>query len=285
MATDPEVKEQARELRRQGLSVAQIAEKLGGIPTSTIHGWMVGVSPPEWTLRPRAKDAKREEARRLRTLGRSYAEIASALHVSKSSVSLWVRDLPHPKRSPEGEAARLAGLQRYAEERRRRAAAERTEHVQAATRSVGVVSDRELLLAGAVAYWAEGSKRKPWNPLDRVVFTNSDADMVRLFLRFLDLLDVEHARLRFRVAIHESADVAAATRFWASEVGVSESCFRRPTLKRHNPDPGRKNIGSDYHGCLVVTIQRSSSVYRQIEGIWKAIAEATSRLGEPSRVV
>jgi hypothetical protein len=31
----------------------------------------------------------------------------------------------------------------------------------------------------------------------------------------------------------------------------------------------RKNVGEDYHGCLRIDVQRSSSLYRKIEG-WSA---------------
>lgn len=53
--------------------------------------------PPEWTRRPRAKDAARARARELREKGLDYEEIATELGVSKGSVSLWVRDMPIPR--------------------------------------------------------------------------------------------------------------------------------------------------------------------------------------------
>ena len=49
--------------------------------------------------------------------------------------------------------------------------------------------------------------------------------------------------------------------------------FRRPTLKRHNPKTIRKNTGDDYHGCLVIKVRRSASLYRQIDG-WASAAMA-----------
>ena len=48
--------------------------------------------------RPRAKDDLHARARELRERGLDYEEIAAALGVSKSSVSLWVRDIPRPFR-------------------------------------------------------------------------------------------------------------------------------------------------------------------------------------------
>src|SRR2546429_5663242 len=62
--------------------------------------------PPEWTRRPNAKDDIRAHARKLRAQGLDYEEIAGALGVAKSSVSLWVRDLPIPQRLSYEECRR-----------------------------------------------------------------------------------------------------------------------------------------------------------------------------------
>ena len=165
MATDdgpePDIKERARDLRRQGLSVRQIAAELDLTSIKTVQTWVRGVPPPAWTLRPRAKDAERSRARELRAEGLTYDEIARELQVSKSSISLWTRDLPHPERNPDDPSPRLVGLQRYFELRRTRVAEERRAEKQAWAVALGAMSARDLLIAGTVAYWAEGGKSKP----------------------------------------------------------------------------------------------------------------------------
>jgi hypothetical protein len=102
--------------------------------------------------------------------------------------------------------------------------------------------------------------------------------LIQLFLRFLDAAGVSRDRLIYRVTIHESADVAAAQRFWLGLTGADLGQFRRPTLKRHNPKTVRKNIGDNYRGCLRVNVRCSSGLYRQIEG-W-----ARAAMNDPSTV-
>lgn len=103
--------------------------------------------------------------------------------------------------------------------------------------------------------------------------------MIRVYLAWLDLLGVSRERLRFRVLIHESADVDAAHRHWAGIAGAEASAFAKPTLKKHNPKTVRKNTGDDYHGCLVVAVARSAELYNRIEGWWSGIvAHAEARL-------
>jgi hypothetical protein len=106
-------------------------------------------------------------------------EIAVALGVAKSSVSLWVRDLPRPARLSYAEY-RYWAAERPAREARRAAVRE------TAAAEIGDLTDRELLIAGAVAYWCEGGKSKPHRRSDRIIFTNSDPGLIRFFLRFLD---------------------------------------------------------------------------------------------------
>ena len=83
--------------------------------------WVAGVPPPDWTRRPRAKDDLKLKARDLRVNGRSLLDIATELGVAKSTVSLWVRDLPIPDglRERAAHAHRING-QRWLRDRARR---------------------------------------------------------------------------------------------------------------------------------------------------------------------
>ncbi len=79
---------------------------------------------------------------------------------------------------------------------------------------IGGLTVREILIAGAIAYWCEGAKAKPHRQHCSVVFINSDPGLIGLFLRFLDAAGISRSDLVFTVCIHESGDVAAACRFW-----------------------------------------------------------------------
>jgi transposase len=267
-----ELREQAVALRRAGKSRREIKEILG-VGNSTLDPALRGEPPPLWTLRARAKDELHAKARELRASGRTYDEIAGELGVSKGSVSLWVRDLPRRGRLSYEEFRKrnAQGVARYwAAERPIREA--RLQSISdSAAAQIGELSDREVVIAGAIAYWCEGSKNKPHRNANRVIFINSDPGLIRLFLQFLALAGVSPGRLICRVHIHETADVAGTQRFWQMATGLSDGQFRPPTLKRHNPKTTRKNTGIDYHGCLVIGVRRSARLYRQIEG-WASAA-------------
>lgn len=273
------LREQAIALRREGLSLRQISEQLGVRNKETLSRLVQGEPPAEWTKRPRAKDDLRDRARELRSHGRTYNEIQAELGCSKSSVSLWVRDLPHPdpKCTPEEQRARMnAGLARLRADQDR----ERQATKQAAAAAIGKLSDRELFVLGVGLYWAEGQKSKSYARRESVTFINSDPGVIRVYLAWLDLLGVAPERLNYRVMIHESADVAAAEVYWADLVQVDVSVLQRTTLKKHNPKTVRKNTGDDYRGCLVIRVRQGADLYCRIEGWWTGIVtDAATQLG------
>jgi len=166
----------------------------------------------------------------------------------------------------ETRKRKAAGVSEYWEAESMRREARRKAVSEAAASEIGVLNEREILIAGAISYWCEGAKNKPYRRLDKVKFINSDPGLVKLFLRFLALAGVTPDRLICRINIHESADVETARKFWLDVTGIPENQFRRPTLKRHNPRTVRKNTGADYHGCLTIYVRQSAELYRQIEG-------------------
>ena len=279
----PELRQRAIALRLAGKSRREIGEILGVYHNETLDKALRGIPPPPWTRRPRAKDDLHAKARELRARGMTYTEIAGELGVSKSSVSLWVRDMPregrlsyeaYRKRNGEAVSRHWAEL-RSIRGARRYAARER------ASAEIGSLSDREIVIAGSIAYWCEGTKSRARPPRDRVIFTNSDPRLIRFFLRFLRVAGVTPDRLICRVCIHESADIALAQRFWLQVTGCPEEIFGRPTLKRHNPRTVRKNTGNDYHGCLTVSVRQSADLYRQIEGWALAAMGSPGTIGNP----
>ncbi|HWN63948.1 MAG TPA: hypothetical protein VNO25_25110 [Streptosporangiaceae bacterium] len=276
------LRDQAILLRRQGKSLRQIKAILGPMSNATLHDALRGEPPPEWTRRPNAKDGLRARARELRDQGLDYEEIAAALGVAKGSVSLWVRDLPVPERLSYAECRKRSaeGARRYWAAERPVREASRAAVRDAAAAQIGSLTSRELLIAGAIAYWCEGAKSKSHRPSDRVTFINSDPDLIRFFLRFLDATGAARTDLSFRIYIHESADVASTQRFWLEITEAPADQFCTPTLKRHNPKTVRKNVGEDYHGCLRIDVRHGADLYRKIEG-WAASSMGVTRAADP----
>jgi transposase len=157
-----QLREQAIALRRAGKSRREIKELLGITSNWTLNESLKGEPPLPQNIRPNAKDDVRAKARTLREQGLSYNQIAAELGVSKSSVSLWVRDLPRPEPlSYEAFRERhVAGVRRrWAAERQVREA-RRVAARAAAANEIGDLNDREIIIAGAIAYWVRRSQEQ-----------------------------------------------------------------------------------------------------------------------------
>jgi transcriptional regulator with XRE-family HTH domain len=157
-------------LRQAGKSRMQIKEILDIRSNGTLSEVLKGTVPPETLFRPNAKDDLHRRARELRAQGWTYNEIAAELGVSKSSISLWVRDLPREGRLSYEESRKRndEGRRRYWEEERPVREAARQAISDAAAAEIGRLTDREILMLGAIAYWCEGAKNKPHHRYDRV---------------------------------------------------------------------------------------------------------------------
>ena len=125
---------------------------------------------------------ERDEARRLRREeGLAIRLIAEQLGVSKSSVSVWTRDIELTEEQHE----RLRQANPIHNQQLRGQGSRRRDRPLGAARGAGAragaAGQADLLhLQGCMLFWAEGSRRR-----NSVVFTNSDVEMHRVFLRFL----------------------------------------------------------------------------------------------------
>ncbi len=284
--TDPLAAEVRRLRTVEGLSVREIRARTG-LGRNRVYDLLRGVPVPARVRRPNAKDDLRAEALALRSQGRPVPEIAERLGVSRSTAYLWVRHLPLDRGDEAARARRRAHSKamtdaRWAAHREARDAAQAAEHGRSAT-VVQQLDERDLLLLGAAIYWCEGAKSKPWRRDDHVQFINSDAGLLALFLRFLDVCGVDRSVPRYRVSIHETADAREAERWWSTVLDLPLERFGRATLKRHKPTTVRRNIGSDYRGCLVINVPRSRELYWRIEGMIAELFRVAGGTSEAER--
>lgn len=151
--------EQARAMRAAGRSRREIQAELG-IGDDLAKELLRGTQLPDSLRRPRAKDELRERARQLREAGWTYPQIAKELGVSKSSCSLWLRDMVHPLGTLEGQERRTAAIRASAARTQELREQERVAFKAEVAAALGSVSRRDVLIALAVSYWCEGGKDK-----------------------------------------------------------------------------------------------------------------------------
>jgi hypothetical protein len=188
----------------------------------------------------RGKLREQERARELRAQNLTLQDIADQLGVAKSSVALWVRDVPftpskrrygpqrRPNRLHDEKLAQIAALNQTGIDR------------------IGTLSEDAFLVAGVALYAGEGGKTD-----GEVRFANTDPAMMGFFCTWLRrYFAIDEARLRVRVYLHESLDLDAAQEFWSEVTGVPLEQFGKayrakadPTIRRNKHEHGCGYIG------------------------------------------
>ena len=207
------------------------------------------------------KIVEQNRCRALRALGWTYNEIAAEVAVSKSSVSLWCRDV---EPDPEAWAVRAQANRNYGVRHKRPhpqqiAKQEEIERLQAegAVR-FALLTEQEFRAAGAMLYAGEGAKGP-----GAVKLANCDPRIILFFLNWLRrFFPLDERRLRGRMYLHRGLDLEEVMAFWVGLTGIPERQWGQPY--RAEPTQGR---GTTKHvlGCPSVGYS-STSFHREIMG-------------------
>ena len=218
-----------------------------------------------------SKNNLKEQAINLRREGKTYREIRMFVPVAKSTLSEWFKEVG----LAEIQFQRITDLkikaQKRGAQRKREIRIESQKLIQQKSATeIKNISIRELWLIGIALYWAEGAKQKEHNPSAGVKFSNSDAKMITLFIRWLkECILVTDDQIKCDVYIHENHKyrLSEVITFWSSEIGFLKEHFTRIYFKKNIPKKTyRKNNGVLYNGLLRVSIRASSVLNRRISG-------------------
>ena len=226
---------------------------------------------------------KREEAIRLRKQGFSFSEIRGFVPVSKSSLSLWLKDILLTKEQVhrlrrKGDVARSLGSKTLKETRIKKQGL----IIDKAISEVKLLNSIDLWLIGVILYWAEGCKQKEHNPSQRVAFSNSDPFMLQVFLKWLKgCLKIPQEDIIFEIYIHKTYEktVEELSKYWSFVTGYDKSKFTKVYFKKNKVHSYRKNRGNNYHGVLRISIRKSTDLNRKITGWIAGICEKLSVSG------
>ena len=165
----------------------------------------------------------------LRKEGKSYSQIKNELQVSKSSLSLWLRDFPLPHEI-------LVQLRDFNEKRiesfrntwRRKRAARLRSIYKSQQQVLLPLTKRELYVAGLFLYWGEGGKTSN----GMASLSNTNPKVMKFFLKWLtEILEVPKDKVIVRLHLYKDMDVRSETQFWSRELNLPLEQFRKPYIK------------------------------------------------------
>lgn len=217
----------------------------------------------------------KDNALNLRKKGLSYSEISHLTHISESTLSDWISHIKLSKSQQKRlnnkrEINRKLGSKTLKDNR-----LEKTKRIiEQAYTEIKNLGLNDLKLIGIILYWAEGSKQKEHNPSKEVIFSNSDPDMIRVFLKWLKkCLDIEDEKIVFEIYIHRTYQKTSKqlAQYWSGITGYSPNKFNRIYFKKNKVHSYRKNKGENYFGVLRIRVRKSTDLNRRITGWIKGV--------------
>lgn len=205
-----------------------------------------------------AKYKEKSEAIKLRKKGYSYSQIKEKLGLSKSTLSGWLQPYPlSEKRIRELRDKNPQRIERYINTMRRKREHGFSVAYDQAKKDIGVLSERELFIAGFFLYWAEGGKTRR----STLVFTNTDPGMLKVYMQWLTLLKVPKEKLKIKLHVYRDMSVEEEISYWSNELSVNKAKFHKTWVKKSSMTnlTYKNNFG---HGtCNIILNDTSLAMY------------------------
>ncbi len=227
------------------------------------------------------KHAAKERAVQLRKEGKTYQEIRTLVPVSKSTLSLWLREVGLAKQQAQRITAKKRAAQRKGADAKHEQRLQRMAAVFAeAKKDVPKLSRHDLWLCGVLLYWGEGSKEKLYRGGQQIDFGNTDPAMIRLFILWLRrIMHVPDELIDLSIYIHEShrTHIDHISRFWLAIADMPHGIIKYVHYKKHRVATKRHNTREEYRGTLRIRVRKSIALQRKIQGWIYGITEALGR--------
>lgn len=222
-----------------------------------------------------SKPFKKEQALEWRKYGRSISDIASALSVSKSTVSVWCRDIALSEEAianiaKSGNAKATIALMRYSEEKRTQRQLAELKSAKKGAYRLSSLSDRDIYCIGLGLYWGEGYKTGS----QEFGFTNSDPRMILFYMRWLNVVfGIKKMDVILRISINQTHKhrIKEVEAYWSKLLDIPHSQFTKTSLIKSTSKKVYKNE-QVHMGTLRIKVRKGTSLRREILG---AIAHIT----------
>lgn len=215
---------------------------------------------------------EREKSLELRKQGMSYSQIKAILGVSKSTLSIWLKDHPlSPERIVELRDRNEQKIEKFRETMRFKRETRLENVYQLARQNISTLTDREFLMAGLGLYWGEGTKVGT----SMVAVTNTDPSVHKFFISWLKKIHkISIDDLRVSIQLYSDMNPKEEIQYWSKTLHIPESQFNKPYIK--NSSSSRiSHKGFFGHGTCRVAVFRTY-LKEQISMQLKALLECSN---------
>lgn len=204
----------------------------------------------------------------------SVKNIAKKLGISKSSASIWCRDIIlSPKQIIALQEQMLRGNYRgclkgaWVQHVRRVREIKKIQ--QQGFKKVGRLSARDVLLIGLALYWGEGMKKE-----GRARIVNSDPHIIKFILHwFQSIWGIPKERFTLNILINEAHKdrIKEVQDYWSKLVDIPHNQFTKATFIKAKNKKVYENF-SKHYGTLTIAVQKGVNLRHLILGAISAIS-------------
>lgn len=173
---------------------------------------------------------KHKKALELRKKGMSYSQIKDILDVSKSSLGLWLQNLPlSEERIKELRDKNPIRIEKFRNTMRLKRE-NRLHNLYKLERSKLIpLSKRELLIGGLFLYWGEGAKTKPFE----TSLSNTNPQIIIYFIFWLtNIIGVPKEIIRIRLHLYSDMNEKQEKAYWAKQLNLPPNQFYKSYIKQ-----------------------------------------------------
>ena len=203
---------------------------------------------------------------KLRKQGKSYSDILKIIKVSKSSLSLWLKDVPLTDQQKLGLSdRRKRAVETYRMTMKLKHQKKLDNYYEDQSQKLLPLSDKELMIAGLFLYSGEGNKVSRGS----LNITNTDPSVIKFALYWMiKSLKVDISDVHIKLHLYSDMNIKNSTDFWVKELKIDKNLFRKPYIKKSKRlDIDQKGYGHGTCGIWVYNTILKENVMMAIKVI------------------
>lgn len=205
-----------------------------------------------------AKNKEKNLALELRSKGLSYSQIKNRINVSKSTLNLWLKNLPLTKEQiallRDKNPARIEKFRNTMQAKRIK---EELDSFGKIKSEIGDLTVREKILGGLFLYWGEGTKAARGT----VALTNTDPDSLKFFVSWLRLLGVRVSQMKVVLHLYSDMNIEKEMQFWSDYLRIPIGQFRKPYIKKTKLADLTYKVSFGHGTCSVLYLNKDLYLY------------------------
>ncbi|MFM2424267.1 MAG: hypothetical protein RLZZ70_658 [Candidatus Parcubacteria bacterium] len=190
----------------------------------------------------------KNKAIQLRKAGYSYSYIHEKTGLSKSTLSYHLATIPFVANKftiKQKSQALLTSVK----SKQIKKVSDIQKAVKEAHVDISNITNRDLFMLGIALYIGEGSKTQ-----NTVRLVNSDIRVIKLFIQWLEVLNVPRSHIAVRIHGYPDTSLKDAIQYWSNGIKIPGSQFQRACIdRRSNKNSKRKDTHK--YGTLHVSVK------------------------------